>query len=293
MRIVFLSFAILCLSYFAVTSVWFPSVVMGEDQEARNIISAEELIYAAYTPGCVVVGSSLINGFGPFTEDNDLVFLPQGGGSAREGLDLLCSQGISPQIVMVEGNALTVTHRPEFVDRFTSPLTGFLAQHIRTMRYKYRPVTFILSGTRAMLSTSGKPEDDGAGSPRRSSEAFQLRLNILEEHYKEPPLTGVYKDNLDAVCQQLSQLEQRGCKIVLLEFPVHERLLPTNYHKERRKLLFDAAEEMSWQVLDWANLSGAGFTDGIHYDRHTRQALVRKIERVVAEIDADSSRSGI
>lgn len=276
MKSVLLSFLLLSAAYVLVVELWDPQFRVADDQEARNIVRAEQLRLRTELPHTIVVGSSLINGMQEFADEDSLFFLPQGGGSAREGLSFLVDQGLFPARLIVETNALPVSYREDFISQFRGPIRGILPQYLKAFRYQNRPMNVFLSQLYRFYRPDGRPERLEAPA---GGEALRIRVEGFLETYQKPPIEPRYQSNLQATAGLLDQLRASGVEILLVELPVYPDFIDTTYHMTRRNQLFHVLGEAGiW--YDWSSLENAGFTDAIHFAGGTLKCVVNKMQSV-------------
>ena len=279
MKKVFLNCFLICFAYAALIQWWQPRHAIAEDQEASNIITAERLLYKYPSSDVVVAGSSLIGGFKRFVDEKEIYFLGQGGGSSLEGLTVIEQNEISPRLLLVETNALTVDFRQDFAERFESPFTSFLASHLLAFRYQYRPINVFLSvlhnsfrGDRAVSVTNDH---------FLNSQASDLRIQRFLEAYKAPPDHHQYQANLLAAHTILTNLKAQGTEVVLVELPIYSEFIETEYHRERRAQLSEIFPQNEWNYIDWASLPDMNFTDAIHLSAKSQQKVTELIHREI------------
>lgn len=273
MRLVVIFFVILLVGYVLAIQVWRPEITVAENQEANNTIRAEELVYESMPP-VVMVGSSLIGGFHRYSTDDNIYFLPQSGGSAIEGLDVLRQVESVPDIVIIETNALYVERRPDFALAFADGPRAVLARNFVAFRARYRPTNLCLAFLHGIRHSSGRP---AGGKKNVNAEALRARLAALKKMYAGEHEWQSYRENLKVVAERIDDLRGRGSQVMFIELPVHHELLASKFHRQRREQLMTLSEELDVRLVDLANPADAGFTDGIHYTDGTQATLVGQI----------------
>ena len=283
MRATVITFILLVVSYVGLLELWQPANVLGEHQEARNIIYAERLLYKdGEEPTAIFVGSSLVNGLQRFIDDDKCFIVSQGGGSALEGLVVLLKKGVVPEVLFVESNALTVTYRSNFVSRFDSSFHSLFAQRLNAFQYQYRPSNVGLSVLRQITGQGGK---EAVSGPKVNARALGIRMGDLKTGYTNPPNESSYLENLSTMRRQLESFAAKGSLVYIVELPVHSEFIETTYHAERRALLEQHLKDPRWEILDWSDGEGLQFTDGIHFDRRSQKAVIQKIAEQISSVE--------
>lgn len=276
MRRTLIIFIVLFFGYASAIQIWQPEIPVAENQETNNIIRAESLVYGT-TPPVVMVGSSLIGGFHRYANGRYIGFLPQSGGSAIEGLDVLRQVDSVPVAVIIETNALHVKRRPDFSLAFQQGLHALLAKKIAAFRACYRPANLYLALFHGLKHSSTK---DSGNKKTINTEAQNARLEALKELYIGEHDWQEYQGNLDAIADHIHELREKGSRIVLLELPVHQQLIHTDFHLERREHLMTLCKKLELRLVDLANEENAEFTDGIHFTDDTQMMLVQRISQI-------------
>lgn len=269
--------------------LWNPTINVWEDQENANYVRAERLLHGGHEPWGGIVGSSLVAEMRYFLDDDELFVLPQQGGSAREGLEVLVAAGIYPEIVYVELNALTVAYRADFTKDVTRGFRPFLAAHFKAFQLEYRPINLLLNVARENLGRGGPPPGAPRGDPwgdlpvpvlAVDDEAYQARLKGLQKNYQQSADTKNYRENLAAVSELLEHLARNEVRVVLIDLPIHPELFGTVYHQSRRQL----AREYFAGKYDWWDMGSINeatvFPDAIHIPLiYTRELVVQLLEK--------------
>lgn len=277
MRRVLIYFSLLLISYVLLIQLWAPAIPVSENQETNNIIRAEHLIYNEQ-PDAIMVGSSLIGEFYRYSNAESIYFLPQAGGSAIEGLDLLRLKEIAPQVILIETNALYVSRRPEFASKLNEGVAASLAESLLAFRTQYRPTNIFLSIFHRLKHSGG----ESAPHKKVNKMALDLRLQNLGEMYAEPKDWSDYDESLKHVLDHILYFKGQGCRVVIVEFPIHPELIETRFHSERREKLFKQFEAVDITIIDLNNYDRAEFTDGIHFSGETQERLVNEFEMIAS-----------
>lgn len=268
MRIIFLTFLVLCIAYSGFVAAVPPARVgVTVSQEALNRQTVERYRYRVNTTA-VIVGSSLAAQFATASNLPCVYDLSIAGGSPLTGLEVIGQKSAQPRIVLVEINLFDRPVDQRFVE---SPL--WFRQYLPITWVENSPVSRTLTFIAGLRGTQAK-------SRPVSDAMLAAPLRLQQAAYDEPLSDGSARQSVAALRARLDVLIRKGVRPIFFEMPVHPSLKSRVRARQMRSIIataFPAIPLVRSELLTGGR--AVRTTDGIHLDE---SEAARVLERLLA-----------
>lgn len=247
------------MAFFAISICYYTAVshmnkdLKGVSQRQTNILKAQAYCFAEKYYSVVLLGSSELCGV-PLEELSGNVFnLAFAGGTASTGMDILMHQKQLPDVLFIELNDTIIRPVDADILQVLSPWHALPWE-----RENNRP-DYILRYLMAQIRNFFHPRTKKSFNQQIDFDALKLQQkehqNLLDEE-------KLYEKSME-LKSQVDALEQKGCRVILVEPPKDKSLLPLPQTKQVRRILQDVfpVDCYEWLITDWNEYNTA---DGIH-----------------------------
>ncbi len=251
----------------------------GQNQYARNLVSAEEYLYEngqqAHT---LILGSSMSSRLVMDSLPKGFYNLSMSGLSIHDGLQLLEKAKHKPRVVMIEMNIVLREANQSFDADVLHPILYHIRQYIPLIRKKYQPLGVLKALYRDQMSVS---QDYALFTLPK--EVYDREVKRLIREFSSTEQISKIKPRFLALKQAVQRLRASGVQIIFFEMPFHQdatqlkipRLIRSNF-----SLLFPSHEYMYvnrpseiYQTTDGVHLAGS---EARRYTCYLRNELMKQ-----------------
>lgn len=251
----------------------------GQNQYARNLVSAEEYLYEngqkAHT---LILGSSMSSRLVMDSLPKGFYNLSMSGLSVHDGLQLLEKAKQKPRVVMIEMNIVLREANQSFDEDVLHPILYHVREYIPLIRKKYQPLGVLKALYRDRMSVS---QDYALFTLPK--EVYESEVKRLINEFSSAEQIPKIKPRFLALKQAVQRLRASGVQVIFFEMPFHQaatqlkipRLIRSNF-----SLLFPSREytyvnrpSEVYQTTDGVHLAGV---EARRYTCYLRNELRKK-----------------
>lgn len=227
---------------YAITVSVFASRVprAAPTQHQANIVRLELIWHAKQPPQNVLVGTSLAARLSPTLLRGRIGNAAQSASGPMTGLAFVESMKRLPQRVFVEVNMLHQPVDQATVDYFRREPASTLREILPFLRQSEQPVNVATSWL-----NSRRPEPVDRVRPER----LAMALEFLSSQNQQVRSEAALERELNELCGALKRIKQRGCEVVLVEFPLHPAVKSAPRYRQTFDALARAFPERNWRWI--------------------------------------------
>lgn len=230
-------FLVLFVGYNAFVVLAKPQINAFQNQWQSNMVFAQDYLYTAPPPQCLIVGSSLAARLeSNLLASKHIYNLAFGGGSALTGLNIIREHtqrtGAIPHTIYIEENIVIIRGVDNaMLDTLFDPIGYRLRRYIPALQERYAPINLVLSLVKKRF---GKSEAEKLAH-KRDERMYRIILERSIQSYQKE-LVG-YESKLANLHELLEYFENLGTKIVFFQMPIDSELASLRQPLQQHEIL--------------------------------------------------------
>jgi len=256
--------------------------IVGHSYQVNNLVRAERVAFGGGTLSNLIVGSSLSGAISHRQLPPGFVSLAFDADGPLSGLEVLSATGRTPLRLFVEMNVADGRRDNANVSHVSKFPWAWLRRFVPLFRTSNQPLNLLRSWVGSRMGLTQK-----ISNPVRVAEG----LEHFRRTFGQEPDVGLLRQNLARMADVLGQLRQRGCAVVLVEFPIHPEL---RIAVRQRVMMEECLKVFPEPEFRWVRpAAGVEYqtTDGHHLDTPSGDRFVRLLAEEAFGPEGDGANS--
>ncbi|PMD98237.1 hypothetical protein BWI97_06025 [Siphonobacter sp. BAB-5405] len=250
----------------------------GQNQYARNLVSAEEYLYEkGQRANTLILGSSLSTRLLMDSLPHTYYNLGMSGLSVYDGLNLLKKAAKKPKTVLIEMNIVLRDANTGFTEDVFHPALYSLRQYVPVLRKKYQPLGVL----KALYRDQTQSVTDTAlfTLPK---EIYEREVRNIMADFSSTHYLTHFQNRFSILKKEIRELRAKGIKVVFFEMPVYSkasqlkipRLIRANFLRNfpPHEYGYISLPQEVYQTTDGLHLAGA---EARRYTRYIREHMTK------------------